>query len=659
MFRSLRVPNYRLWFAGALVSNTGAWMQRTAQDWIVLTELTDHDAAAVGITMALQFGPLLLLMPLSGLMADRFDRKRLLAFTQAAQLVLALGLGILVVSGLAQLWHVYAFALLLGIVTAIDTPARQTFVSELVADRDIANAVALNATSFQTARLIGPAAAGVLIALIGTGPVFLINAVSYVGVLVSLGLIKRATLVPAPRLAKARGQFRGGLRYVRSRPDIIVVLVMVFLVGTFGFNFPVFISTMTTVEFGLGSAAFGLLSSCMAAGAVTGALLAARRERARFGVVVIAAGAFGVVGVLAAFAPSYLVFAIGLVAVGITSITMMNTANAYVQTTVDPAVRGRVMALYMAIFAGGTPIGAPLIGAVANVLGPRYALVLGTLSGLLAAVIALVWLVASRGMRVVRHPDSRFRLAIAFPPAEERELATQQIAVVESTGAPVELGLARDLHRHEQRRAERAGVHAAQRRHVVVVAAAAHQHMPVADVDAVGGVEAAPLVAAVPLHPGVRLARDRVADRRVRPRVQVARDVAGRDADAAQRTQREVRDVLAHALAVVPRLPCGGVHAGHALHVLDRGADRVADLEGGGAGILVPGGDLARDVDHLVWRVGAGRLLELLHGVGGALDRDGEVVPGDAVVAVRARAHLDERGGGEGELLVRGEDLER
>jgi len=433
MFRSLRVPNYRLWFAGALVSNTGAWMQRTAQDWIVLTELTDHDAVAVGITMALQFGPLLVLMPLSGLLADRVDRKRLLAWTQALQLVLALGLGILVVAGIAELWHVYAFALALGVVTAIDTPVRQTFVTELVQDADIANAVALNGTSFQTARLIGPALAGVLIALLGAGPVFLINAASYAGVLVSLALIRRSSLVPAPRLTKARGQFRDGLRYVRSRPDILIVLAMVFLVGTFGFNFPIFISTMTTVAFAQGSATFGLLSSAIAVGAVTGALLAARRERARFGVVAISAAAFGLVGIAAAFAPALWAFAIVLVLVGAASTTMMNTANAYVQTTVDPLVRGRVMALYMAIFAGGTPIGAPLIGAIANVAGPRVAIIAGTASGLLAALIAVIWLMAGRGMRVVRHPRRRFALTVAFPPEEERELATEEIAIVEST----------------------------------------------------------------------------------------------------------------------------------------------------------------------------------------------------------------------------------
>ena len=435
MFRSLRVANYRLWFAGALVSNTGAWMQRTAQDWIVLTELTDKDAAALGITMALQFGPLLVMVPFTGLMADRFDRRRLLMWTQSASAVLALGLGALVLSGSVQLWQVYVFALLLGIVTAIDTPVRQTFVSELVSDADISNAVALNSTSFQSARLVGPAIAGVLIAVIGSGWVFVINGASFAGVLLSLVLIRRDRLVAAPRLKKARGQIRDGLRYVRSRPDLMVVLAMVFLVGTFGFNFPIFISTMSTVEFGKGATEFGLLSSIMAAGAVTGSLLAARRERVRLAVILLAAGGFGIACALAALTPNYWLFAVVLVFVGAASLTMMNTANAYVQTTTAPAMRGRVMALYMAIFAGGTPIGAPIVGWVANTLGPRWALGIGALSGVAAVAVAVTWLVASKGMRLGRSADSRFGIRLHFNgnPRANRELATQEIAIVQGT----------------------------------------------------------------------------------------------------------------------------------------------------------------------------------------------------------------------------------
>lgn len=425
MFRSLRVVNYRLWFAGALVSNTGAWMQRTAQDWIVLTELTNGDAAALGITLALQFGPILLLMPISGLIADRFDRRRVLIWTQAAQCVLALGLGVLVASGTAQLWQVYVFALLLGCATAIDAPARQAFVSELVSDDDLPNAVALNSTSFQSARLIGPAIAGVLIAVIGAGPVFLLNGLSFAGVIGSLLLIRRAQLRPVVRLPRARGQIRAGLRYVRSRPDIVVVLTGVFLVGTFGFNAPVFISTMATVEFHRGATEFGLLSSVLAVGAVVGSLLAARRDRARFGIVVVASAALGVAWLLGALAPTYLVFALTLALVGVFSLTMMTTANAYVQTTTDPQLRGRVMALYMAIFTGGTPIGAPIVGMVANAFGPRWGLVIGGASGLVAAAVAALWLL--RGRRRVAAP------ALPETPTEQRELATQEIAIVQST----------------------------------------------------------------------------------------------------------------------------------------------------------------------------------------------------------------------------------
>jgi MFS family permease len=432
MFRSLRVFNYRLWFIGALVSNTGAWMQRTAQDWIVLTELTDNDAAALGITMALQFGPLLLLMPVAGLIADRFNRRTVLLWTQAVQGALALGLGLLVVFGQAELWHVYAFALALGVATAIDAPVRQAFVSELVSEADLPNAVALNSTSFQSARMVGPAIAGVLVALIGAGPVFLINALSFAGVMASILAIRPATLRSSPRLNKARGHISASFSYVRARTDIVVILIMVFLVGTFGFNFPIFISTMITVEYGAGSAEFGFLSSVMAVGAVFGSLLAARREEAKLSVVIISSALFGVACAVAAITPTYWSFAIALVAIGITSLSMMSTANAYVQTTTAPAMRGRVMALYLGIFAGGTPIGAPIVGWAANAFGPRWALSIAAFSGLLAAGIAITWLATHHNLRMHRSPDARFRIRFRYD-SDRRELATQELAVIETT----------------------------------------------------------------------------------------------------------------------------------------------------------------------------------------------------------------------------------
>lgn len=433
MFSSLSIPNYRFWFAGALISNTGAWMQRTAQDWIVLTELTDRDAVALGITTALQFGPTLLLMPISGLLADRLRRRTILIWTQSAQGVLALALGLLLVLGHAELWHVYVFALLLGVTTAIDVPSRQSFVSELVPSGKLPNAVSLNATSFQSARLIGPALAGVLIATTGSSVVFFINAASFGAVIIAMILIRPDQLQPSPLLARARGQLRGGLTYVRSRSDLVVLMTMVFVVGAFGLNFPILIATMATIEFNLDATGFGALTSLMAVGAIIGSLLAARRERARFGVVVVAATAFGCFGLLASLAPSLWLFGLLLVIVGGCTLTMLATANAYVQSTTDPTLRGRVMAIYMAVFMGGTPLGAPIIGLITNEFGPRWAVVAASTSGFVAAAIAISWLVIGRGMRVVRHPDQRFRLRLAFPSTEDdRELLTEELALEES-----------------------------------------------------------------------------------------------------------------------------------------------------------------------------------------------------------------------------------
>ena len=285
-FRSLNSFNYRVWAGGAIVSNVGTWMQRTAQDWLVLTQLTHHNATAVGIVMALQFGPHLLLLPLTGFAADHLDRRKLLFATQAAMGALALGLGILTVAGLVQLWHVYVFAFLLGCVTAFDAPARQTFVSELVGEADLSNAVALNSTSFNAARMIGPAIAGVLIASVGTGWVFLINAASFVAVLCSLGFLRVSELHRSRRAVRTRGSLAEGFRYVWKRPDLKAVLLMLFLIGTFGLNFPIFISTMSVTVFHAGASQYGLLTSIMAIGSVAGALLAARRAKPAFGVLV-------------------------------------------------------------------------------------------------------------------------------------------------------------------------------------------------------------------------------------------------------------------------------------------------------------------------------------------------------------------------------------
>lgn len=431
MFRSLSIFNYRLWFAGALVSNIGGWMQRTAQDWLVLTELTDNDAVAVGITMSLQLGPQLLLVPWAGLIADRFDRRKLLIASQFAMAALGVGLGLMVVFGIAELWHVYAFALALGIVSAIDAPARQAFVSELVSEKNLPNAVALNSASFNAARLVGPAAAGILTVAVGAGWVFLINAVTFAATLFSLFMLRQSELRHAKKAPRGPGQLVEGFRYVARRPDILAIMAMVFIIGTFGLNFPIFAATMASVEFNHGAGEFGFLSSILAIGSVVGALLAARRERPRIRTIILSAAAFGISCAVATVMPTFETFAVSLILVGFTAITLMTTANGAVQTTTSPIMRGRVMALYMAIFLGGTPVGAPIIGWVANEFGPRWALGVGAMSGVVAAIVGGVWLMVAHRVRL-RYDPSRKRRFRVVSKRDARARARDELSLEES-----------------------------------------------------------------------------------------------------------------------------------------------------------------------------------------------------------------------------------
>ncbi|MDR3369208.1 MFS transporter [Rhodoferax sp.] len=388
-FRSLKVFNYRVWAVGSLVSNVGTWMQRTAQDWLVLAELTHHSATAVGIIMGLQFGPQLLLLPWTGFAADRFDRRKLLLATQAASGMLALLLGILVVTGLVQLWHVDVLAFLSGCVNAIDMPARQTFVSDLVGDDDLSNAVALNSSSMNVAQMVGPAVAGMVIAAIGSGWAFLINAASFAVVLVSLSYLRKSELHPSLRAKRARGSLVEGFRYVLSRPDLKAILWMLFLMGTFGLNFPVFISTMSVKVFQGGAGQYGMLTSVMAVGTLAGALLAAGREKPRFGLLLIGAATFGIGFAFAAITPNVWLFGAALVIIGIATLTFTNSTSSLMQLSTEPVMRGRVMALRLAIGVGATPVGAPIVGWVADTFGPRWALCVGAMSGFAAAAVAL------------------------------------------------------------------------------------------------------------------------------------------------------------------------------------------------------------------------------------------------------------------------------
>ncbi len=398
-FRSLAGYNYRVWAAGALVSNVGTWMQRTAQDWLVLTELTDNSATAVGIVMSLQFGPSLLLLPLTGYVADRYDRRKVLLATQCAMGLLALGLGLLTLLGVAQLWQVYLFAFLLGCVSAFDAPARQTFVSELVGEQHLTNAVALNSTSFNAARMIGPAVAGLLIASVGTGWVFLINALSYIAVLGSLAMLRVAELHRRGRAPRAEGGLLAGLRYVWDRPDLKTVLFMLFLLGTFGLNFPIFISTMAVGAYQAGAGHYGVLSSAMAVGSVAGALFTASRAQPHIARLVNSSALFGLGCALAALMPSYQTFGAMLVLVGIAAQTFTTSTNSVVQLSTEPAMRGRVMAILLAILMGATPLGAPAVGWVADTFGPRWALGVGAASGLASAIVGLLYRRRARAAR--------------------------------------------------------------------------------------------------------------------------------------------------------------------------------------------------------------------------------------------------------------------
>jgi len=340
------------------------------------------------------------MLPWSGFAADFFDRRKLLMATQAAMGACALGLGLLIVTGLVQLWHVYVFAFLHGCVAAFDAPARQAFVSDLVGEADLPNAVALNATSFNAARMIGPALAGLLIVGVGTGWAFLANALSFGGVLWSLTFLRVGELHPVRRAARAPGGFVAGFRYVWARPDLRAILLMLFLIGTFGMNFSIFISTMAVTAFHVGAGQYGLLSSMMAIGTITGALLAAGREKPRIDLLLSGTAIFGLGCALAAIMPNYWLFGLALVVIGVSALTVTNSSNSLMQLSTEPAMRGRVMAIRLAIALGGTPIGAPIVGWTADRFGPRWALGIGAAAGVSAAIVMIHYLAKHRRLRL-------------------------------------------------------------------------------------------------------------------------------------------------------------------------------------------------------------------------------------------------------------------
>ena len=398
-FRSLSTRNYRLFATGQVVSNTGTWMQRVAQDWLVL-ELTHGSGTALGIATGLQFLPQLLFSLWGGVIADRYRKRNILLATQAIMGMLALILGVLALTGVVTVWQVYLLAFALGLVAVVDNPTRQTFVAEMVGSEGMANAIALNSATFNLARIAGPAVAGLVIGAIGTPAAFLVNAASYGAVLVGLKLMRVSELRPVTRAPKAKGQLREALRYVRARPELWLTLVLVFFVATFGMNFQVTTALMSKGVFHTGASEFGLASTMFALGALGGALVAARRARPSMRLLLITAFTFGLFEVATGLMPVFWSFLVMLVPTGLALLMFSTTANSTTQLSTTAAVRGRVMGLYLLVFLGGAPLGSPLVGWAAEQFGARASLIVGGVISAAAAVGVALLLARARGARI-------------------------------------------------------------------------------------------------------------------------------------------------------------------------------------------------------------------------------------------------------------------
>jgi MFS family permease len=395
-FGSLQTRNYRLFAAGQVVSNTGSWMQRVAQDWLVL-QLTHNSGSALGITTGLQFLPMLLFSLWGGVIADRYSKRGILMLTQAAMGGLALLLGMLALTGSVQIWQVYVLAFALGMVTVVDNPTRQAFAVEMVGPDGMANAIALNSAVFNLARIAGPAVAGIVIGFAGTPTAFLINAASYGAVLIGLKLMRPDELHQARRAPRGSGQLREALSYVRARPGLWMPLILLFFVSTFGMNFQVTTALMSRTVFHTGASAFGLASAVFALGALGGALVAARRSRPTLRLLLATSFAFSIFEIVSGMVPSYLSFLFALVPTGVFMLTFTTAANSSTQLNTAADMRGRVMGLYMLVFLGGTPLGSPLAGWVAEAAGARVSVIAGGVISLLATV-AVTALLARNGL---------------------------------------------------------------------------------------------------------------------------------------------------------------------------------------------------------------------------------------------------------------------
>lgn len=389
-WRSFRHRNYRILFPANAASNIGTWAQRVAQDWLIL-QLTNNSGTYLGLITAVQFAPVLFFSLHGGALADRVNKRKLLIFTNFVGALSSLGLGLLVLVGNVKIWHVFFFALTLGIASALDAPIRQSFTSEIVGHSDIANAVSLNSANFNAGRLVGPALSGFLIARFDTGPSFLINALTYILVIFALLRMRESDFFIQEKKA-TQGTVREGLQYALARPDLYVVMLVVFFVATFGLNMQIFNALMATKEFGKGPASFGLLGTYVAIGSLTGALISARLEKHRRTIFVIKGGVvFSLAIALLSIAPNYLWYSLWLPLCGFSALTMLITANSLIQVNSDSAIRGRVSGIYLLIFMGGTPFGSPLIGWLVEVIGVRETIALCGSISLIACLT--IWVI--------------------------------------------------------------------------------------------------------------------------------------------------------------------------------------------------------------------------------------------------------------------------
>ncbi len=426
VFRSLKVRNYRLYFTGNVISQTGTWMNRVAQDWLVL-QLTDDDPVALGIATALQFGPVLALSLLAGTVADRYDKRKMLIWIQAILGTVGVALGLAASFHIATIWYVYVACLLVGIAATFDGPTRQAFVMELVGRAEVTNAVALNSMGFNGARIVGPAVAGVLIALTDSGPVMAIAGFGYAAVIISLVRMRAHELHVVARQPRAKGQIRAGLKYIAGRRDLKMIMLLVLMVSTFGMNFQLTLAIMAKIVFGRDASSYGLLTTMLAIGSLGGALVSARRVGApRLRLLVGAAVAFGLVEVAMGLTESYDLLALLLIPGGVFMLVFSNAANAALQLGSSAEMRSRVMSIYVLVFLGGAPFVSPLLGYVAQWFGGGAPLWMGGAISAGAAVVLGIWIGRSAKMTVeIRvRPVPHVHLVSPLAPDEENVSAS-------------------------------------------------------------------------------------------------------------------------------------------------------------------------------------------------------------------------------------------